>query len=78
METTAFKHTNEALAFMTLYKTMAPEIQKEVKDMIVLETEDEEIDMFTALSFEAWDMENEHLEEESAMWEKFYNEQKSV
>lgn len=78
METTAFKHTNEALAFMTLYKTMAPEIQKEVKDMIVLETEDEERDMFTALSFEAWNKEDEHLEEESAMWEKFYNEQKSV
>ncbi len=28
METTAFKHTNEALAFMTLYKTMASEIKR--------------------------------------------------
>jgi len=74
----AHQHTNEALAFMTLYKTMAPEIQKEVKDMIATESENGEADMFTALSFEAWDMEDEHLEEESAIWEKFYNEQKSI
>lgn len=72
------KHTNEALAFMTLYKTMAPDVKKEVKEMIVTEIDDEETDTLTALSFQSWDLEDEHLEDESVMWEKFYQEQKNV
>ena len=30
MNTVAVKHTNEALAFITLYKTMPPDIREEV------------------------------------------------
>ncbi len=78
MEIQPSKYTNEALAFITLYKTMAPEIQKEVKKLIITELEDEEVNQFTALSFEAWDAENNQLEEENAIWEKFCNEQKGV
>ncbi len=74
----SIKHTNEALAFITLYKTMTPDVKKEVKEMIVKEIDDEETDMLTTLSLQSWDLEDEHLEEESAIWEKFYQEQKNV
>ncbi|RYE09029.1 MAG: hypothetical protein EOP44_02520 [Sphingobacteriaceae bacterium] len=77
MEAQSAKYTNEALAFMTLYKTMAPEVQKEVKALIETENE-EDTDLLTAISFEAWDIENDKSEEESAIWEKFLNEQKGV
>jgi hypothetical protein len=32
------KHTKEALAFWTLFKSMKPEIKNEVRDMIIHET----------------------------------------
>lgn len=76
MDTPAFKHTDEALAFITLYKTMTSEIKKEVKEMIINETEDEST-KFTKLSLQSWDAENEDLDE-SKLWEKFYNESKNV
>ncbi len=78
MATPVLKHTNEALALITLYNAMTPEVKKEVKEMIVNETEDEETDMFTALSFQSWDAEDDNIEEESAIWEKFYKELKNV
>ncbi len=78
MATPVLKHTNEALALITLYNAMTPEVKKEVKEMIVNETEDEETDMFTALSFQSWDTEDDNIEEESAIWEKFYKELKNV
>lgn len=77
MEVPAIKHTNEALAFITLYNTMTSEIRKEVKEMITSETEDEETAMFTNLSLQSWDAENKDLDE-SKLWEKFYNKTKNV
>ncbi|MVN22928.1 hypothetical protein [Mucilaginibacter arboris] len=77
MKAPGFKHTNEALAFITLYKAMSPEIKEEVKAMIVDETNEAEALMFTTLSLQSWDLENEALEE-SELWENFYNQSKDV
>ena len=74
MATPAFKPTNEALAFMTLYKTMTPQIKEEVKQMIVDESEVEEL-KFTSLSLQTWDLEGDGLAE-SQLWERFYDERK--
>jgi hypothetical protein len=67
------KHSKEALAFWTLFKTMQPEIKKEVRDMIVHEAtlgDNYELttDMMTAISLdsfrEIWDApENEHWDD---------------
>jgi len=78
MATPVLKHSNEALALITLYNAMTSEVKKEVKEMIVKETEDEETDMFTDLSFQSWDAKDDNIEEESAIWEKFYKELKNV
>jgi len=78
MATPVLKHSNEALAFMTLYNAMTSEVKKEVKEMIVKETDDEETGMFTALSFQSWNAEDDNIEEESAIWERFYKELKNV
>jgi len=74
MGTAAVKHTNEALAFMTLYKTMPIEVKEEVKEMIVNEDETEDAAMFTSLSLQSWDNDLE----ENKVWEKLYNENKGV
>ncbi|HAL83821.1 MAG TPA: hypothetical protein DCO83_17580, partial [Mucilaginibacter sp.] len=50
----AVKHTNEALAFMTLYKAMPNEVKEEVKEMIVSDAENEEAFLFTSLSLNSW------------------------
>ncbi|MEX8546738.1 MAG: hypothetical protein V5804_03975 [Mucilaginibacter sp.] len=71
----AFKPTNEALAFMTLYKAMTPQVKEEVKQMIVDESDAEEGSEFTSLSFQNWDLEGDGLAE-SQLWERFYNERK--
>ncbi len=76
MATPAIKHTNEALAFMTLYKTMPADVKAEVKEMIVSEDENKDTALFTSLSFKSWE-ENDDLEENKA-WEKLYNEHKRV
>ncbi len=41
-------------------------------------TEEIEIDLFTALSFQVWDIENDQSVEKSARWKKFYKQQQSV
>ncbi len=56
---------------------MTSEIKKEVKEMIITENDDDENAMFTNLSLQSWDAENEDLDE-SKLWEKFYNESKNV
>lgn len=70
-----FKPTNEALAFMTLYKAMTAKVKEEVKQMIVDEPEAEEGLGFTAMSLHTWDLEGDGLAE-SQLWERFYNERK--
>ena len=75
METTAFKPTNEALAFITLYKAMTPQVKEEVKQMIVGESDAEESSMFTWMSLQTWDLEGDGSAE-SQLWEKFYDERK--
>lgn len=77
MEIQVFEHTNEALAFITLYKAMPSEIKKEVKEMIINEIDNEEAAVFTNFSLQSWDADNVNLEE-SQLWEKFYNESKNV
>jgi len=77
MNTVAVKHSNEALAFITLYKTMPPDVKQEVKVMIENETENEEAAIFTTMSFQSWDAE-EDVTSESELWEKFSNNQKDV
>ncbi|HEY5325525.1 MAG TPA: hypothetical protein VIJ27_00865 [Mucilaginibacter sp.] len=66
------KHSKEALAFWTLFKTMKPEVKKEVRDMIIDETAsgvyEITTDMMTAISLdsfqEIWDApENEHWDD---------------
>jgi hypothetical protein len=74
----ALKYTNEALAFITLYRTMRPEVKEEVRDMIIKETADNETDLLTSLSFQAWDEDTAAAIEESNVWEKFYNNHKHV
>ena len=74
MATPAVKHTNEALAFMTLYKTMPTKVKEEVKEMIVTEDETEDAAMYTSLSLQSWD----NNLEENKVWEKLYNDQKGV
>ena len=76
MSISVVKHTNEALAFITLYKTMPAEVKEEVKDMIVSEAENEETSLFTALSLQSW--EEDDALEENKIWEKLYNERKRV
>lgn len=76
MATPAIKHTNEALAFLTLYKTMPSDVKEEVKDMIVSESENEEASLFTSLSLTSWEADDDL--EENKLWEKLYNERKSV
>jgi len=76
MATPAIKHTNEALAFMTLYKTMPDDVKEEVKEMIVSEEENKDIALFTSLSLNSWE-ENDDLEE-NKVWEKLYNDHKRV
>jgi len=75
METPAIKHTNEALAFITLYKTMPAEVKDEVKEMIVSEAENEEAFLFTSLSLKSWEADDV---EENKLWEKLYNDRKGV
>jgi hypothetical protein len=76
MATSAAKHTNEALAFMTLYKTMPSSVKEEVKEMIAYEAEHEEASLFTSLSLKSWETDEEL--EENKMWERLYNERKRV
>jgi hypothetical protein len=73
----ALKHTNEAMAFITLFKTMRPEIKEEVRQMIADESEDSEIEKFTTISLQSWDMDDDGANE-SNIWEKFYNERKKL
>ncbi len=77
MATRAVKHTNEALAFITLYKTMPAEVKEEVKQMIVNDTESEESILFTSLSLKSWGESEDELEE-NKVWEKLYNEQRPL
>jgi hypothetical protein len=71
MAVPAYKHTNEALAFITLYKAMRPEIKEEVKEMIVQEVDENELstDMMTAISLDTfkdiWDA------KENDQWDDF-------
>lgn len=74
----AVRYTNEALAFITLYRTMRPEVKEEVRDMIIRETAENETDQLTSLSFQAWDENTAAVVEESKVWEKFYNNRKHV
>jgi hypothetical protein len=76
MATLAIEHTNEALAFITLYKTMTAEVRQEVKEMIVNESENEEASLFTSLSLQSWEADDDL--EENKVWEKLYNERKCV
>jgi hypothetical protein len=71
---TAIKHTNEAMAFMTLYKAMPAKVKQEVKEMIDSEVEAEQAVLFTSLSLESWDIDIA----ESEVWEKLYHERKRV
>ena len=68
MATPAIKHTNEALAFLTLYKTMPSDVKEEVKDMIVSESENEEASLFTSLSLTSWEADDDL--EENKLWGK--------
>jgi len=77
MDARASKHTNEALAFMTLFKSMRPEIKEEVKEMIVHELENTDSEIFTSLSFQAWDAEDDAIKE-SEVWEKYYHERRKI
>ena len=72
------EYTNEALAFITLYRTMRPEVKEEVREMISKEKAENEIDQLTSLSFQAWDEDTKAVIEESRVWEKFYNNRKNV
>ena len=76
METPIIKHTNEALAFITLYKTMPAEVKDEVKELIVSEAENEEAFLFTSLSLKSWEADDDV--EENKLWEKLYNDRKGV
>ena len=76
MATHAFKHTNEAIAFITLYKAMPAEVKEEVKDMIINEAENEDAAFFTSLSLKSWEAEDEPGEND--VWEKLYNEHKRI
>lgn len=71
MEVPINKPTDEALAFITLYKAMNPKIKKEVKEMIINDFDDQAA--FTYLSLQSWDSETEGLDQ-SKLWEQFYNE----
>lgn len=62
MATQTVKHTNEALAFITLYKTMPAVVKKEVKEMIDNDLENEDATLFTNLSLSSWDADDD-LEE---------------
>lgn len=75
MATPAFKPTNEALAFMTLYKAMTPKVKEEVKQLIVDESETKEELDFMSLSLQTWNLEGDGLAE-NQLWERFYNERK--
>ena len=77
MATASVKHTNEAIAFFTLYKSMNKEIKEEVKELIINEGEDEEAKLFTSLALNVWDADNDGLEQ-SDFWEKTYNERKGI
>jgi hypothetical protein len=57
---------------------MRPEVKEEVRDMIIKETADNETDLLTSLSFQAWDEDTAAAIEESNVWEKFYNNHKHV
>jgi len=74
MAIAAAKHTNEALAFITLYKAMPAEVKEEVKEMIVSEAETEEAFLFTSLSLKSWEADDDLVE--NKLWEKLYNERK--
>ena len=55
----AAKHSKEALAFWTLYKSMKPEVEQEVRDMIISDAAkagntDFTADMMTDLSLQSF------------------------
>jgi len=72
----AVKHTNEALAFITLYKAMPAEVKAEVKEMIVSDAESEDAILFTTLSLQSWEDDDDL--EENKVWEKLYHEHNRV
>jgi hypothetical protein len=74
MATPAIKHTNEALAFITLYKTMPARVKEEVKEMIDSEVDTEDAILFTSLSLKSWEEDSDL--EENKVWEELYNERK--
>lgn len=76
MGTPAIKHTNEALAFITLYKSMPSEVKDEVKELIVSEAENEEASLFTSLSLKSWEVDDDV--EENKIWENFYNSRNDI
>ena len=76
MEAPTIKHTNEALAFITLYKAMPAEVKNEVKELIVNDAENEEAFLFTSLSLKSWEADDDV--EENKLWEKLYNDRKGV
>ena len=78
MAPNTLEYTDEALAFITLYKTMSPEVKEEVREMITKERTVNEIDQLTSLSFQARDEDTKAVVEESKVWEKFYNNRKNV
>ena len=72
MGTLTVKHSDEAMAFLTLFKAMKPEIKKEVGDLITQEAAfgDDELstDMITEASMnsfrQVWDApEDEHWDD---------------
>lgn len=75
MQVPVDKPTDEALAFITLYKAMNPKIKKEVKEMIINDFDNQ--GAFTYLSLQSWDSETEGLDQ-SKLWEQFYNKPRNV
>ena len=72
MTALALRHSDEAIALLTLFKAMKPEVKEEVRELIVneQETAEDEVttDMMTAVSMDAfgdiWDApENDHWDE---------------
>jgi hypothetical protein len=76
MSTRVIKHTTEALAFFTLYKTMPAEVKEELKEMISTEAENEDAILFTSLSLKSWEADDDI--EENKVWEKLYNDHKRI
>jgi len=56
----ATKHSKEALAFWTLFKALKPEVEKEVREMIINDNAQDvdgefTVDMMTDLSLQSFD-----------------------